>query len=98
MHIVFTQIHIFSPPGKKLCTCTQIMCKLHKSWLTRGPHQPSMQIANHIYIFFLPTIVPHALPFTVYYPYHQTGWSVLEKIQKIPVTGEQNRIGMKCNL
>ena len=38
--IAFAQIHIFGPRflfwREKMCKFTQIMCKLHKSWSTRG--------------------------------------------------------------
>ena len=39
-YITFTQLHIFGPRflfwREKMCKFTQILCKLHKSWSTRG--------------------------------------------------------------
>ena len=43
----------FHLPGRKictnLCTFTQIMCNLHKSWSTRGHVDQPAKITNHIY-------------------------------------------------
>jgi hypothetical protein len=56
---IYTFTHFSTAWCKNLCKFTQIMCKLHKSWSTRGHRQPSTQITfTHLHNFFSPMVVP----------------------------------------